>query len=75
MLNLSGIRNACGISQEKLAEIIGAKRETIAKIESGKSEPTPSTMQAIAKVLHIKNWWEVWTPDFAHVEWEGEAPI
>lgn len=74
-LNMSRIRNACGMSQLELARKTGTARVTIAKIESGESEPSPTLMMAIADVLGIENWWEVWTPDLVHVIWKGEAPI
>lgn len=74
-LNLSGIRSACGISQNELAERTGTTRVTIAKIETRETRPSPELMMAIADVLGIENWWEVWTPNFVNVIWKGEAPI
>lgn len=45
------LRRACGLTQEKLAVYSGLSVYTIRRIESGRSNPTTETLQAIAAVL------------------------
>ncbi len=51
---LRKLREAKGLSQEKLARLADVANNTIIKIESGKNQnPTLKTLQKIAKVLDI----------------------
>ena len=75
MLNLKAIRAARGYSQSAFAQKVGLHRSSAQKIESGASRPTPENAQAIADVLGFDNWWDFYTPENAHVQWRGEAPI
>ena len=44
-------RIACDLSQEQLAELVGASRQTIGMIEAGKYNPSLNLCIAICKVL------------------------
>jgi Zn-dependent peptidase ImmA (M78 family)/DNA-binding XRE family transcriptional regulator len=52
-LNLRRLRQAKGFSQERLAEKSGLSRAAYRNIESGKSEPRISSLQAIATALKV----------------------
>lgn len=47
------LRKSKGISQKKLAEIIGISFVSMNKIEQGEQRPNNSTLQDICKVLNI----------------------
>ena len=52
----SRIRQArvlAGLTQEKLAEIIGVSRTAIVRWESGETDPTMNHLIAMTKVLHV----------------------
>jgi transcriptional regulator with XRE-family HTH domain len=52
--NLRKMREAKGLSQEKLARMSDVANNTIIKIESGKNQnPTLDTLKKIAKALDI----------------------
>jgi transcriptional regulator with XRE-family HTH domain len=52
--NLKKLREAKGLSQEKLARLADVANNTIVKIEAGKNKnPTLDTLQKIAKALGI----------------------
>lgn len=53
MDNMSRIREAKGLSQKQLAEMVGANQATISKIESGAGNPTLGMMTRIAKALDV----------------------
>ncbi|MDE8535503.1 helix-turn-helix transcriptional regulator, partial [Staphylococcus aureus] len=48
------LRRELGISQEKLADQIGAHRQYIYKVENGKQEPTLDFLVRFQKVGRIK---------------------
>jgi len=51
---LRKLREAKGLSQEKLARLADVANNTIIKIEAGKNQnPTLDTLKKIAKVLEI----------------------
>jgi len=51
---LRKLREAKGLSQEKLARLADVANNTIIKIESGKNQnPTLDTLKKIAKALNI----------------------
>lgn len=52
--NLKNIRISKGLSQEKLAEMVGSTRQTIGNIESGKTTPATPLALAIAGALDVK---------------------
>lgn len=52
-LNLRRLRKAKGFSQERLAEKSGLSRAAYRNIETGKSEPRVSNLQAIATALEV----------------------
>lgn len=54
MDNLARIREARGLSQNQLADMIGANQATISKIESGAGNPTLSMINRIAKALAVE---------------------
>jgi len=45
------LRIARGLTQEKLAELVGVRRETIVFLEQGKYNPSLNLADNIAKVL------------------------
>jgi len=47
-------RLALGLSQEKFAEKVGLSMRSISLLETGKQQPTLSTINNIAKALNIK---------------------
>jgi transcriptional regulator with XRE-family HTH domain len=52
--NLRKMREAKGLSQEKLARMVDVANNTIIKIESGKNQnPTLNTLKKIAKALGV----------------------
>jgi len=50
-LNIRELREAKGLTQEALAEIVGVDRTTITKIENETSKPSVETAKKISKVL------------------------
>lgn len=44
-------RKKLGIQQQELADLVGARRETIGKLENGKYNPSLKLAMDIAKVL------------------------
>ena len=50
---LKDFRTKSGLSQEKLAEISGISKKTIARIEGGKSSANTNTLTKLAKTLNI----------------------
>lgn len=53
MDNTANIRNARGLSQGQLAEMVQANQATISKIERGIGNPTLSMINRIAKALDV----------------------
>jgi len=52
--NLRKLREAKGLSQEKLARMADVANNTIIKIEAGKNQnPTLDTLKKIAKALEV----------------------
>jgi transcriptional regulator with XRE-family HTH domain len=52
--NLRQLREAEGLTQEKLARLADVANNTIIKIEAGKNQnPTLDTLKNIAKVLEV----------------------
>ena len=49
--NLKDARSEKGLSQQQLAEMVGARRETIVHLESGKYNPSLKLAMDIAKVF------------------------
>lgn len=52
--NLFDLRNERGVTQEKLAEIVGISRSTYYGYEKGTSEPTASTLMKLAHYFQVK---------------------
>ena len=50
--NLRRIREERGLSQERLANIIGAKQASIAQYEAGTAFPRQARLEALAFALH-----------------------
>ena len=51
--NIRNARKLRNISQDKFAEMLGVETATLSKIECGKSNPTPETIEKIIEVLNI----------------------
>ena len=51
--NLTYLRKVTGKSQEEVAEALGVSRQTIAKWESGESQPTIEKCAAIAQLVDV----------------------
>ena len=49
---LKEYREAKGLKQADLAELVGVRRETIVNLEKGKYNPSLKLAMAIAKVVH-----------------------
>lgn len=60
-VTLGAMRKTQGISQEKLAAIVGVRRESIARYESGTRRPSPAVAERIANALgmDISTMWTV----------------
>ena len=50
---LAEIRKAQGISQERLAEMSGVSRVTIARFETGRCSPNLQTLELLAAALGV----------------------
>ncbi|MBI2865656.1 MAG: helix-turn-helix transcriptional regulator [Chloroflexi bacterium] len=50
---LIGARLALGLTQKQLAEKMGTSQAAVARLENGRSWPTLSTLQKLARVLDI----------------------
>ena len=46
-------RHRAGFKQSELAELVGARRETIVHLENGKYNPSLKLAMEIAKVFHV----------------------
>ena len=46
-------RERAGLRQSELAELVGARRETIVHLENGKYNPSLKLAMEIAKVFHV----------------------
>lgn len=51
------IRKESGLTQEKFAERLGLKRNTIATYETGKSEPMDSIIVSICREFNVNEEW------------------
>lgn len=52
-VRLRAVRESRGLSQARLAKLVGQARETIAKYENGKQIPRVPTLHVIADVLNV----------------------
>ena len=57
MIDLKAYRERAGMTQEKLSEVSGVKRTTIAMIETGKNTPSVSNAKKLASALRF-DWFE-----------------
>lgn len=53
MTKLKEYRQRAGLKQSELAELVGARRETIVHLENGKYNPSLKLAMEIAKVFHV----------------------
>jgi DNA-binding XRE family transcriptional regulator len=51
---IARLRIARGLTQAQLAELVGTRQPSIARIESGKTAPSLSFLERIAEVLHAR---------------------
>ena len=51
--SLSKHRKSAGISQEKLADMLGVSRQAVSKWETGETQPEMANLLAICKILNI----------------------
>jgi XRE family transcriptional regulator, fatty acid utilization regulator len=51
---IQGFREARGLSQEALAAKAGLSRGYLARVETGRHEPSLSMLEKLAKVLKVK---------------------
>ena len=51
---IRALRDRCGLTQEGLAEKAGLSRGYIARLETGRQDPSATTLAAIAKALHVR---------------------
>lgn len=52
-LAIKDIRKAAGLSQQELAKLTRSTQATVSQIESGKSDPSNSTLRSISAALSI----------------------
>ena len=50
---ISEIRKQSGISQEKLAELVGVSRQAVTKWESGKANPDTENLLRLAEIFGV----------------------
>ena len=50
---LSELRKKSGLSQEKLAEVVGVSRQAVTKWESGKSNPDTENLVRLAEIFGV----------------------
>ena len=53
MTKIKEYRERAGLKQSELAELVGARRETIVHLENGKYNPSLRLAMEIAKVFHV----------------------
>ena len=53
MTKIKEYRQRAGLKQSELAELVGARRETIVHLENGKYNPSLKLAMKIAKVFHV----------------------
>lgn len=53
MTKIKEYRQRAGLKQSELAELVGARRETIVHLENGKYNPSLKLAMEIAKVFHV----------------------
>ena len=53
MTKIKEYRERAGLRQSELAELVGARRETIVHLENGKYNPSLKLAMEIAKVFHV----------------------
>lgn len=51
---IKAFRERDGYKQSELAELVGARRETIVHLENGRYNPSLKLAMDIAKVFHVK---------------------
>ena len=51
---LKALRERLGLTQEQLSEKSGVGRSHLARLETGKQDPTLSTLEKLAKALGVK---------------------
>ena len=51
--NIEKARNARGLTQEQVANMLGVSRATYINIEAGKSKPNVATMERLSTALHV----------------------
>ena len=51
--SLSKYRKSAGISQEKLADMLGVSRQAVSKWETGETQPEMANLMAICRILNI----------------------
>lgn len=51
--SLAKLRRKAGLSQERLAEIIGVTTMSISNYESGRNDPSARVLVAMAKALNV----------------------
>ena len=51
---LKAVRQQCGLSQQRLAELTGVSKLTVIRIESGKTAPRQETLEKLAIALEVE---------------------
>lgn len=52
-MSLRGLREAVGLTQERLAFLVGVSRYTIIRWEQGLAQPSPSTCRKLAWTFRV----------------------
>jgi len=55
-MKIQRLREKRGLTQEALAKKTGLSRGYLARLESGRHDPSLSTLEKIAKALGVKTW-------------------
>ena len=53
MLNFNSARNAIGMKQEEVAEILNISRASYTNLENGKRDPDTATLIQLSKLYHV----------------------
>ena len=71
-LRIRYYRKQRGLSQEKLAELIGIEPQSLSYMETGKFSPSPDTLQKLGEILNVKPYEFYYFEDITEDEMIGD---